>query len=191
MIKSLLLSALLLLPLTANAGGMPHWKVNAGKSWVQWATVSSGKPITGFFPTFSSDIVFDPAQLNKSSVRVEIKTEEVKTDDTDARENLPSRDWFASNQYPLAIFNCTQFQSLGGGRYLANGTLTLRDKSLPVQLPFSLKISGNTAVMDSDVVLKRLDFGVGQGSWADTNAIADAVKVKVHVEAELAAARGG
>ena len=72
----------------------------------------------------------------------------------------------------------------GDKTYKAEGTLTIRDKTQPVTLTF--KEEENTVSkgrIKGSTTLKRTDFGVGQGEWADTKAIKDEVLVEFEVTA--------
>ena len=71
----------------------------------------------------------------------------------------------------------------GAGNYTADGTLALRGISKEVQLDLQLVIedNGERGKLLGSASINRLDFGVGQGDWADTEWIGD----KVAVEFEL------
>jgi polyisoprenoid-binding protein YceI len=120
----------------------------------------------------------------------------VKSSDSDAQENLPTADWFAASDFPLAIFETTGFKYLGSdkigiGSYIAEGTLTIRGKPIKITLPFSAKFYEDNdtspptryALIIGTTTLKRTDFGIGQGDWAKTDAVADEVKIAIHIEA--------
>ena len=55
---------------------------------------------------------------------------------------------------------------------------------LPLTITFSADDQGrDTALAVGEVTFNRLDFGVGQGEWKDTQAVGNPVKVKVSVSA--------
>jgi len=166
------------------ADDVPRWNVLSDKSSIKWAVSYSGKPVEGTFPSFSSDIRFDPTHLDKSSVNVSVSMAKVTSNDTDAQENLPGGDWLAAEKYPAAAFKSSSFHHLTGNNYEVDGDLTLRDKTVKVALPFSLRMTDHNAIMDGTAMIKRLDFGIGQGEWLKTDIVMDEVKVTVHVEAE-------
>ena len=80
--------------------------------------------------------------------------------------------------FPTASFTADKFVKTGDKTYQAMGTLTIRDKTVPVTLNFTAAdYSATHALMKGTTTLKRTDFGVGQGEWADTKAIKDEVKI--------------
>lgn len=153
------------------------------KSSIKWSVNYSGKAVDGMFPSFTSDIAFDPAHLDTSSVNVSINTAKATSTDSDAQASIAGGEWLAASQYPAAVFKSSGFSHLSRDNYQADGMLSLRGKTVKVSLPFTLKITGHNAAMDGTITLKRLDFGVGTGEWAKTDAVANDVKVTVHVEA--------
>jgi polyisoprenoid-binding protein YceI len=43
---------------------------------------------------------------------------------------------------------------------------------------FTVKSDGASSVFDGAVTIRRLDFRIGEGEWADTKILADEVQVK-------------
>ncbi len=87
----------------------------------------------------------------------------------------------------MPAFAATAFKVAGGGRYEARGTLTLRGVTKPMVVRFSPGISGDTAAMEGTATVPRTAFRVGQGEWAATDQIADAVAVTIAIRAKRAA----
>jgi polyisoprenoid-binding protein YceI len=75
----------------------------------------------------------------------------------------------------------TRFRKAANGQVLADGTLTLRGVSRPVTLAVRFAPQGNGAILDVSTTLKRLDFGIGGGDWADTSMIGNDVTVHGHL----------
>jgi cytochrome b561 len=93
-------------------------------------------------------------------------------------------DWFDVKKWPEARFVTTGFEKgLDRDAYVARGTLMIRDKTVPITLPFTLTIEGNRAEMRGETSLNRLDAGVGQGQWSDTKSVGAEVKIRIHVVA--------
>lgn len=67
---------------------------------------------------------------------------------------------------------------------MAEGTLTIRDRTHPVTLPFTLEIEGDTARMQGATTLDRMRYDVGAGT-PDEGTLGHAVEVR----AELTATR--
>lgn len=185
MIKAgLLLVFLFLLPIQALAEAtIKHWQPVSDKSIIEWSANYAGKAVAGSFSIFTSDIKFDPDNLSKSSVNVAIETAKVKTSDKNAMENLPTGEWFASRKYPMAVFKSDLVRHIKDNNYEAEGTLTIRDKTLKIILPFTVNIVASHAIMNCETKINRLDYGVGQGDWAKTDVVSGDVKISIHIEA--------
>jgi polyisoprenoid-binding protein YceI len=61
--------------------------------------------------------------------------------------------------------------------YTAQGTLTLRGVSKDVNVECQFTPGPSGATLTGTAALKRLDFGVGQGDWKNTEWIGDLVKI--------------
>jgi polyisoprenoid-binding protein YceI len=96
---------------------------------------------------------------------------------------LRDKDWFNTKVYPRASFVASSVRSLGGNRYEAVGKLSVKGRSRDVVAPFTFAQNGNVGVFDGQFTLKRLDYGVGEGAWADVGTVANEIQVKFHVTA--------
>jgi len=96
---------------------------------------------------------------------------------------LITSDWFNAKVFPKAEFKSKQIEKTGDNQYNAKGTLTIRDKSVPVTLNFSAEYNESKGSVVGSTVIKRSDFGVGQGEWAGTDEIKDDVTVSFKVAA--------
>jgi len=56
-------------------------------------------------------------------------------------------------------------------------------RTRPVSAPVTVAIEGNKAVFDGAFVLKRGDFAIGEGAWADFGVIANEIRISFHVVA--------
>src|SRR5262249_19923191 len=82
---------------SVHAEEIAHWKMLADKSSIKWVVSYSSKPVEGTFPSFTSDIAFDPAHLDKSSVNASIATAKVTSTDSDAQGSLAGGEWLAAS----------------------------------------------------------------------------------------------
>ncbi|MBU8976614.1 MULTISPECIES: YceI family protein [unclassified Lysobacter] len=154
--------------------------VQAGGSSLTFATKYEGETFTGKFPSFTTKLSFDPAKLATSKLDVVIPLAGTTTANSDRDDALRGDDFFAIAKFPQARYTATKFRSLGGNQYAADGTLTLRGASKPVTLTFTWT-PGAQPVLTGKATVKRLDFGVGGGDWADTALIPNEVAVSTKV----------
>lgn len=163
---------------TFSYAAIPAWKIIPDKSTLSFSATQNGSPVTGKFKTFTGKIDFDPSQLTSSQVRIIVDMNSVTTSYKDVGDTLKTSDWFDIKLFPEAIFVAKKWTKVKDNHYLADGTLTIRNKTLPLQLAFTLdEYSATEARVTGEAVIKRTKFGVGQGEWSSTDEIKDDVKV--------------
>jgi len=139
-----------------------------------------GQSFDGTFGKWTAAISYDAAKLATSKFDVQVDLSSVKTGDKDRDGALPGADFFNIAKFPQAHFVTTGFRQ-NGANVIADGNLTLRGVTKPVSLNVVFKPAGTGATLDVTGVLKRLDFGVGGGDYADTSVIANDVKINAHL----------
>ncbi|HXS73066.1 MAG TPA: YceI family protein [Rhodanobacteraceae bacterium] len=171
----------LLLLLWASAASARDWKVDAAHSTLTFTGTYQGEKFEGRFKRFDARIAYDPANLAQSKFDVDIDIASVDTANTERDQALPGKPFFDTAQFPRAHFVTTRFRKAADGRVFADGTLSLRGVSKPVTLAVTFAQAGNGGTLDVQTTLKRLDFGIGSGDWADTSMIGNAVMVRGHL----------
>ena len=159
--------------------------VQAAGSTLAFASKYDGEVFTGTLPGFSTRLSFDPADLAGAKLDVTIPLAGAKTGNADRDSTLQGADFFDVAKFAQARYTATKFRSLGENRYAADGTLELRGVRKPVTLTFTWT-PGAKPVLAGKATVKRLDFGVGGGDWADTDTIPDAVAVSTRVVLQAA-----
>jgi polyisoprenoid-binding protein YceI len=149
-------------------------------STLTFATQYQGEVFVGRLPSFSTRVSFDPTNLPASRLDVGIALAGVSVANPEGDEALRGADFFDVARFPQARFTATGFRSLGGNQYAADGTLSLRGMSRPVTLTFGWT-PGARPVLTGKATVRRLDFGVGGGDWADTDLIPNEVAVSTRV----------
>lgn len=174
--RKLLLPALLALSIPAAAADY----VQAPGSTLAFAGKYQGEVFVGRFPGFSTRLSFDPRKLDASRLEVTIPMATATTRNADYDGEMRGTAFFDATKFPQATYVATKFRALGGNRYAADGTLTLRGASKPVTLTFEWT-QGANPVLFGRAAVQRLDFGVGGGQWADTGLIPNAIAVSTRV----------
>ncbi|KAF1722476.1 YceI family protein [Pseudoxanthomonas japonensis] len=154
--------------------------VQAPGSTLVFASNYQGETFTGKFGGFTTTLSFDPANLATSKLDVAIQLAGTQTGNGDRDGTLVSADFFNVAKFAQARYTATKFRSLGGNQYAADGTLSLRGVSKPVTLTFTWT-PGAQPVLAGKATVKRLDFGVGGGDWADTSTIPNDVAISTKV----------
>ena len=176
MLRNVVVVAAMLLAAPAFAGRYAQ----APGSTLTFAGSYQGEGFSGRFPGFRTSLSFDPKQLATSRLDVTIPIATVTTGVEDYDSELRGSAFFDSARFPQARYTATRFRALGGNRYAADGTLSLRGISKPVTLTFTWT-PGARPVLNGKASVPRLAFGVGSGEWADTALLADAIAVSTRV----------
>ena len=139
-----------------------------------------GEAFNGQFPGFVSTFSFDPAKLAGAKLDVTIPLVNATTRNADYDGELRGASFFNSKKFPQARYTATKFRALGANTYAADGTLSLRGVNKPVTLTFTWT-AGAKPLLAGTALVKRLDFGVGGGDWADISVIPNEIKVTTKV----------
>ena len=166
--------------LLASAPAMAADYVQAPGSSLVFASNYQGETFTGKFGSFATTMSFDPKQLATSKLDVAIQLAGTQTGNKDRDDTLVSGDFFNVGKFAQARYTASKFRALGGNQYAADGTLSLRGASKPVTLTFTWT-PGAQPVLSGKATVKRLDFGVGGGEWADTSTIPNEVAISTKV----------
>ena len=171
--------------LSTVAAAAPAWKIIPSQSSLTFTATQNNSPVSGKFKQFSGTINFDPDQLSTSAINIVVDIASVSTSYAEVGDTLKTPDWFDAKLFPQAVFKATQFTKTGSNNYEAHGILTIRDKSIPVTLAFTLKEFPPTkALATGETTLKRNQFGLGKGEWAKTDEVKDDVKVDFVLSAQ-------
>jgi polyisoprenoid-binding protein YceI len=169
------------LALALSAPAFAAKYAQAPGSTLTFAGSYQGEVFTGRFPGFATTVSFDPKQLAGARLDVAIPLATATTGVEDYDSEMRGSAFFDSARFPQARYTATKFRALGGNRYAADGTLTLRGASKPVTLTFTWT-PGAKPVLAGKATVKRLDFGVGgQGDWADTELLPNAIAISTRV----------
>ncbi len=166
----------------------PAQEVEPGNWLVQDGTLElsiqqMGSEVAGRFEKWSATITFDerqtPGPVGSVDVLVDIGSLQLGS----VTDQAMGPDFFDRERFPTARF-AARIERTNSG-YEAIGTLTIRDKSLPVTLPFDLDIDGNQARMHGSLTLERLEFDIGR-SVTDPASLGRAVDIQVSLTAHRA-----
>ena len=155
-----------------------QWSMQPKESKLTFVGVQAGAQFEGSFDKFTADIRFDPKELAGSRFDVKIDTASVNTKDGERDDTLKGADLFDVKRFATARYVADKFTDKGGNKYSATGKLTLRDVTKDVPIDFTFESKDGGAWLKGTAKLKRLDFGVGQGDWKDTETVGNDVQVR-------------
>jgi polyisoprenoid-binding protein YceI len=168
--------------LLAAAGGAPAQGVLIDKSEIRFVSKQMGVSVEGRFRRWKANVDFRPGDLAHSGAGFEIDLASIDLASEESEAEVRRPPWFDTAKFPVAKFASTAIRSVGGDRYEIAGTLSLKGIAKDVVVPVALKrdASGNS-VAEGEFKVRRLDFKVGEGLWADTDVIANDVTVRVRM----------
>jgi polyisoprenoid-binding protein YceI len=169
--------------LAAPAAALEYRTVLPQQSQINFEFRQMGVPIKGGFKRFTAEMTFDPAKPEHARAKIEIDLASIDAGSPEADEESAGKLWFNRSAYPRASFVSRQVRALGGNRYELVGTLTLKGRSRELRIPVTYVPAKNAARFDGAFILKRLDFGIGEGMWADVGTVADEVRVRFRIAA--------
>jgi polyisoprenoid-binding protein YceI len=157
-----------------------HYALDPAKSALEYQFVQAGAQNKGKFLKFSVTLDFSPDSLAGSKLDVVVDTNSLDTGDKDRDTTLRSPDLFDVAKYPQAHFTSTQITKIPSG-YDAAGKLTIRGVTRDQHIVFTFRSAAeqgkSVGYLSGKAVVKRLDFGVGQGDWKSTDWVANEVTV--------------
>lgn len=161
-----------------TVAAQPMQKIDPAKSEILFVSKQMGVPVQGRFQRFDAQLQFDPQhpETSKASLSIDIASATLGVPESDAE--LPKAPWFNAAKFPKAQFVSSSVKSLGDGRYQVLGKLSIKGAQQDVVVPFQLKPAGSATEATGAFTIKRLDFKIGEGEWADTSMVANDVQVK-------------
>ena len=159
--------------------------VVAAKSNIGFTIKQMGVKFDGRFRKWTADIVFRPSALaaSKALIDVDLGSIDLASDDSDAEAKGPL--WFDTAKFPTAHFASTAIRDVGGNRYEVAGKLTLKGITRDCIVPISVASDASgSRIADGTFSIRRLDYKIGEGEWADTSTVDD--DIVVHVKMTLA-----
>ncbi|GAW33275.1 hypothetical protein RA2_00311 [Roseovarius sp. A-2] len=155
------------------------WQVESGQ--LQIAIRQMGSEVTGSFADWTADIAYsetpdETGQHGTVEVTVSIPSLTLGS----VTQQAMGADFFNVSEYPTATFIADLIAVETG--HLARGTLTIRDQSVPVEMPFDLTIEEGTATVSGGLTVDRRDFSIGQGV-SDEGSLGYSVDIKVDLTA--------
>jgi polyisoprenoid-binding protein YceI len=169
-----LLCCVTLVPALACAGS---WRIDETQSRLGFQYRAMGAPVEGEFHRYLADIQWDPTKPASARIQLDVDTGSIDAGLPDATAEAIKSDFFDSRRHPWARFVSSAVQPQDKGRYLLQGSLTIKGISHPVSLPILLRADGSAQQLKGTFILKRLDYAIGQGQWADASALANEVAV--------------
>jgi polyisoprenoid-binding protein YceI len=154
-------------------------KFSITKSTITFKIKNLGINTGGSISGFKGDILFDPTHLDASSIAASVETNTINTANGTRDEHLKSDSYFDVAKYPKITVKSVSLKPKGGDNYTGTFSLTIKDKTNTVDIPFTYTETGNRASFKGTLQIKRSDYGVGGKSLIMSNEL----NISIDVEA--------
>jgi polyisoprenoid-binding protein YceI len=181
--RALALAAALGLATLAPAQAAEYKTIDPAASRIGFTYTQMGVAVDGHFGSFDARLNFDPAKPQAAKTVLELRLASIDTGSAEADSEVRGKAWFDTAAHPVARFESTSVKALGGNRFEVHGTLSIKGRSREVVAPLAYAAQGDRAAFDGSFVLKRADFGIGEGEWADFGIVANDITVNFHIVA--------
>ena len=148
--------------------------LQADKSDLSFTFKQMGVPVDGKFKKFDAQLDFDSKKPEAGKIAFTVDLGSVSLGDPSFDHELAGAPWFDTKRNGKATFVSSGIKSTGPGKYDVAGKLTIKGAVRDVVVPITL----NGGVAAGSLPIKRLDFKIGDGEWADTSVVANDVTVK-------------
>ena len=173
--KLALFATALVLATSASA----QQKLVPAQSEINFTVKHMGVPLDGNFSKFDAQIAFDSKKPEAGKIAFTIDLGSAAVGDADTTKELKKPEWFNQAKFPTATFSSTSIKSTGPGKLDVAGLLTIKGNAKPVVVPVTLTPgAAGVATAQGSFNIKRVDFKIGEGDWADVSIVANDVTVK-------------
>lgn len=190
MIRTLTIALLATLGTLGTPLGAQEYQIDTTHSSLIWGIQHLGLGNTyGRFNDFAGTVRFDRADLDNSSVEIEVQVASIDSNSQKRDDHLRNADFFDAGTYPTITFSATGFRPADEpDTWIVPGEITIRGETRPLEATVRLIGQGTHAMakkpavgFESEFVLDRTDFGVGQGGVSKV--VGEEVEVLVAIEA--------
>jgi polyisoprenoid-binding protein YceI len=171
-----------LLGAASTAGSALAQQILPAQSEIGFVSKQMGVPVEGRFKKWTARIQFDPRKPEAGQVGFTIETGSASFGSPETDAEVPKAPWFDVAKFPQASFQSSSIKALGGGRFEVRGKLSIKGSTHDAVVPVAVSQSGSSATASGSFTIKRLDFKVGDGEWADTSMVANDVQVKFKLQ---------
>lgn len=152
--------------LTVSAAAQDAWQLDPPHSSAQFSVRHLGvSTVRGAFTKVSGSVVYDPANLNKSSLQATIDAASVDTR-VEMRDNdLRSPRFLDAQKYSTITFQSKKFEAAGAGKLKVTGDLTIKGVTKEVVLD----VDGPTPAIKDPLGKDRLRMGASATTKINRN----------------------
>ncbi|MEM6887173.1 MAG: cytochrome b/b6 domain-containing protein [Pseudomonadota bacterium] len=157
------------------------WQVQEGTLAI--TVVQMGSDVEGQFADWTAAIDFDVSVESGKAGSVDVAISIGSLTLGSVTDQAMGTDFFNADAFPTATFVADILRTEAG--YEAQGTVSIKEHSMPVTLPFELTVTDGVAQMSGSTSLDRRNYGIGDNQ-SDAASLGFDVVVNVALTANLA-----
>ena len=140
-----------------HAVSQSKWQIDATKSNIKFTIDGPfGIDVDGTLGSPKGIIVFDASKLESSSFNISMDPNTIFTDNRKRDEHLKKSEFLDVSKYKVIAFTSTRIQK-DGDKLTLTGSLSMKDKTLVVKIPFTFTKSGSVGHWKGEFKLNRLN----------------------------------
>ena len=168
----------------------PKWKIDPAHAGIYFSIDHIFSKVKGHFNDFDAEIYFDPNNLGQSRATFTVKVNSIDTNNTKRDGHLRSDDFFSVKKYPDMRFESSVVNHSRDNLYMVDGTMTIKDVSRKVKLPFTFlgtkpnpfNPKQEVAGFELSMTIDRFDYNIGNGKFLDMGVVGKYVDVLITLE---------
>jgi polyisoprenoid-binding protein YceI len=173
---SLIVATFFVLFHTSNVLAQTDWSVDNYN--ISFKIKNAGFNVHGSFKGLKYKIKFDE-NSNKNIIETSLDASTVNTNNNARDRHLKKDDYFGVEKNPRITLNSVSFTKINDQKYTGTFKLSIKGITKTVTMPITFKNNGNKATLTGELIINRLDYGVGSKSWVLGN------EVTLNLSAEL------
>ena len=154
-------------------------KLVPAQSEITFVAKQMGVPLDGKFGKFEAQITLDMKKPEAGKIAFTIDLGSAAVGDAETVKELKKPEWFNVGKFPAATFSSASIKQTGVGKLEVGGILSIKGNAKPLIVPVTLTPgAGGVTFAQGSFSLKRVDFKIGEGDWADVSIVANDVEVR-------------
>jgi polyisoprenoid-binding protein YceI len=158
------------------------WKVDYRNSQIAFIIKQMNVPVEGGFARYTVKAAFDAAKPELGIFQVELDIASINTGSEEGDGEAKRPAWFDTARHPKARFVSKTIIRNKAGSFTVTGDLTLKGRTRPLTVPVVMTPQrGGGWLVSGRAVMKRSQFDIGGGEWADPSVVADDLEARFKI----------
>jgi len=140
-----------------------EWKLDVEKSKIDFVGKKPDGAHKGGFKVFKAEAKADLENPQNGSLKLEIETDSLWSDDQKLTDHLKNPDFFDVRKHPKITFETTAIDAASEDNVQLIGKMTMLGKTVEIKVPCKAILADGTAALTTEFKLDRTKFGMNYG----------------------------